>query len=95
MGQKTIPIILAVAALAFTACPNSISDEEVPDTTDPTAGTEISFTATSSTATTVVWGVAKDDVTEVAKLQYKVVKAATAAAIDTKEKPTNSGDDLA
>ena len=53
------------------------------DTTAPILGADINFTNVAETALTVNWGVASDNVTAQANLQYKVVKAATSEAIDT------------
>ena len=53
------------------------------DTTPPTAGTAISFSGISDTTITVSWGAASDAVTTTGNLQYRLVRAATSAAIDT------------
>jgi hypothetical protein len=53
------------------------------DGTAPATGTAISFPSTTYTGTMVDWGAATDNVTAQASLQYRVVKAATGAAIDT------------
>lgn len=54
-----------------------------PDTTPPVAGTAISFASVADTSMTVNWGAATDAVTAQAGLQYRLVKAASSAAIDT------------
>ncbi len=53
------------------------------DVTAPTSGTNINFTSIASTSVTVNWGEATDNGTIPSGLSYKVVKAASAAAIDT------------
>ncbi len=53
------------------------------DTTAPTPGTAISFSGISDTTITVSWGAASDAVTPAANLQYRLVRAATSAEIDT------------
>lgn len=53
------------------------------DTTAPTAGTAIAFSGISDTTITVSWGAASDAATATANLQYRLVRAATSAAIDT------------
>jgi len=65
------------------------------DTTAPTVGTAISFSSVAGTTMTVNWGAATDAVTPQANLQYRLVKATTAAAIDTiAEVDAISGGDL-
>jgi chitodextrinase len=53
------------------------------DVSAPTAGTPISVSSVSATGLSLSWGAATDDVSAAGALQYKVVKAANAAAIDT------------
>ncbi len=53
------------------------------DVTAPTPGTAISFADVTSSSVTVNWGVASDDVTSTPSLEYKLVRATSAAAIDT------------
>lgn len=53
------------------------------DTTPPTIGSAITSSSITGTGMTVSWGAASDDVTAAASLQYKLVKASSAAAIDT------------
>jgi hypothetical protein len=53
------------------------------DVVAPTVGTAVVFSNLTSTSVTVSWGAASDDVTAGAQLQYKLVRAATAAEIDT------------
>jgi hypothetical protein len=54
-----------------------------PDATPPTPGAAISFSGVSTTGITVNWGAGTDDSTAPASLQYKLVRAATSAEIDT------------
>lgn len=63
--------------------PASVTTSATVDTTAPTTGTSISFSATSSTSTIVCWGAATDNITAQASLQYKVVKASSGISIDT------------
>jgi hypothetical protein len=53
------------------------------DVVAPITGTGLSFTNVSSGSVTVNWGAATDDITALANLQYKVVRAAASADIDT------------
>ncbi|AFM11366.1 Ig-like domain-containing protein [Turneriella parva] len=53
------------------------------DTTAPTVGAAISFSGISDTTITVSWGAASDAGTATANLQYRLVRAASAAEIDT------------
>ncbi len=53
------------------------------DSTAPIVGSAISFSGISDTGVTVSWGAASDSVTSAANLQYRLVRAATSAAIDT------------
>lgn len=65
------------------------------DTTAPTPGTSISFGSVTGTTIEINWGPATDAVTAQAGLQYRLVKATTAAAIDTiAEVDAISGGDL-
>jgi hypothetical protein len=54
-----------------------------PDVSAPTPGSAITFGTTTATDIPILWGAASDDVTPAASLTYKVVRAATMAAIDT------------
>lgn len=54
-----------------------------PDTTAPIAGAALSFDGSSDSAITVHWGAATDNATSQASLQYRLVRAATSAEIDT------------
>jgi len=57
---------------------------QVTDINPPTVGTGINFSSTIDEATTVNWGAASDTVTtNAALLQYKLVRASTAALIDS------------
>jgi len=47
------------------------------DTTAPTPGTNISFSGTTDTQTTVSWGAGSDDVTATAQLQYRLLRSNT------------------
>jgi|GEM_PF-4236419 len=49
----------------------------------PEAGSEVSFTGTTDSATTVSWGPGNDDETSTENLEYKVVTAQTLQALDT------------
>ena len=60
--------------------PASVS---TPDLTAPVPGTAIVFTNPTLSSLTVSWGVASDNVTLPGALQYKVVKASAATAIDS------------
>lgn len=53
------------------------------DDTPPTPGTALSFASVTSTSLTVNWGKATDNVSSQAELQYKLVRAGSASAIDT------------
>lgn len=53
------------------------------DSTAPIVGSALSFSGISDTGVTVSWGAASDSVTSAANLQYRLVRAATSAAIDT------------
>ena len=55
----------------------------MPDTVAPTVGLPISYSNVTPTTITVSWGAASDNVTSPTQLQYKLVKASTAAEIDT------------
>ncbi len=69
------------------AVPNTsagVTDTATPaDTTPPAPGSAINFSGTTASGTTVHWGVATDNVTAQASLQYKLVKATASTAIDT------------
>lgn len=65
------------------------------DITPPSAGSSITFTNVDSTTLTINWGAGNDSGTSTSNLKYKVVKAATSAAIDTiSEVDAISGSDL-
>jgi hypothetical protein len=75
-----------LAALSLATCSNpsgSSSDDDAEDTQAPSVGTAISFSGTSSSATTLSWGAASDKVTIASKLRYEVVEASSGDAIDT------------
>ncbi|MCX6131391.1 MAG: hypothetical protein NTX25_20305, partial [Proteobacteria bacterium] len=57
--------------------------EDSPDQTPPTAGGSLSFSNLAETAMTVTWPAATDNKTGQSALLYKLVRAETAAAIDT------------
>lgn len=87
-----------ILILLFSGCPNPPGDDpgDDEDITPPSIGTAITSSGTSGTATSVNWGAAADDVTSVANLEYKLVKAASAEAIDSvSEANAVSGADLA
>ncbi len=73
----------AAGNMAIYTPPQSVTTSAAPDTTEPTAGTPISFSSTTGTATTATWGAATDNITASASLQYKLVRASAAADIDT------------
>ncbi len=54
-----------------------------PDVSAPTPGSAITFGTVTTSDIPLSWGAASDDVTAAASLTYKVVRAATAAEIDT------------
>jgi hypothetical protein len=54
-----------------------------PDTEAPAVGLPISYSNVTPTTITVSWGAASDNFTSPTQLQYKLVKASTAEAIDT------------
>lgn len=95
MQKKHAIVILAFAALLAAHCGGgSKSGDAAPagdsggggttgDSTPPVAGTAINFSGISDSGATVNWGAASDSVTSAANLQYRVVRAATSAAIDT------------
>lgn len=87
-----------ILILLFSGCPNPPGDDpgDDEDITPPSIGTAITSSGTSGTATSVNWGAAADDVTSAANLEYKLVKAASAEAIDSvSEANAVSGADLA
>lgn len=63
------------------------------DLIPPVVTSSISFTNLLTTSVTVRWGAASDDTTSADNLKYKVVKAATAAAIDTAAKAALAEDE--
>lgn len=65
--------------------PMAVTTTAAPDGTAPTVGAAISFSATTSSGTTVGWGAATDNLTPPAGLRYKLVRAGDAASIDTIE----------
>jgi hypothetical protein len=75
-------IALLIVTLILSCDINGPKDPD-PDTTNPTVGTDISFSGTSSTATTVNWGPASDNITPTGSLRYKLVRASASADIDT------------
>lgn len=58
-------------------------ERDTADITPPTTGTPISFNGMTDTSLNVDWGAAVDDITNASDLQYKIVAASSAAAIDT------------
>jgi len=65
------------------------------DVIPPALGSAITFSSVGATSLTVSWGEATDDVTAADALQYKLVRAGDAAAIDTLEEADGiSGADL-
>ncbi len=92
--QKTRLIVIFVFAALLAACGGGSASGAAggdsggggggtSDTTAPVAGTAITFSGVSDTTITVSWGAASDSVTATANLQYRLVRAATSAAIDT------------
>jgi len=63
--------------------PVSVTTSTAADTTAPTVGSNIAFSSTTSSGTTVSWEAATDNVTTTANLQYKLVQATSSTAIDT------------
>ncbi|HET8938889.1 MAG TPA: DUF1554 domain-containing protein [Polyangiales bacterium] len=57
--------------------------QTTPDGNAPVVGTPIRFNSVSTSGITVTWGAGTDDSAAQADLQYKLVRAATKAAIDT------------
>ncbi len=73
----------------------TVSEETLGDTTAPTLGSGISFSLASPVGTQVSWGAATDGVSDASALQYKVVRAATSAEIDSvAEADAITGEDL-
>jgi hypothetical protein len=65
------------------------------DAVGPTVGTAATFSSITADSMDVTWGIATDETSAQADLQYKLVKAATAEAIDTVgEADAISGADL-
>ena len=62
---------------------NGISQATASDSTVPTAGTFSASSGVSTTAFTLNWSAASDNVTSVANLEYLVCSGADAASIDT------------
>jgi hypothetical protein len=83
MKNHMLLLLLAGLVSSILSCDSSAPGGETPDTTAPTAGTAISYSGTSATATTVSWGAASDAVTPAASLQYKLVRASASSSIDT------------
>jgi hypothetical protein len=92
--QKQRLIVLCIIATLLAACGgggsasgtaggDSGGGTTATDTTAPTLGSAISFSGISDTTITVSWGAASDAGTTAANLQYRLVRAATSAAIDT------------
>lgn len=82
---KSILRLILVSLLTTTGCSDNNGTAESKssdDTTSPTAGT---LTATSDVEPTLslTWTAATDETSSTAELEYKVVKAATTAEIDT------------
>lgn len=72
-----------VLVFLVVGCKPPLQDSPSEDTMLPTPGAAIGFAGTSATSTTVSWGVASDDKTATADLQYKLVMANTSTAVDT------------
>ena len=76
-------LVLFACIISLSACKKKVADAvaatdsngNVVDPAAPVFGTAITFTATTSTSTTVSWGAATDTVTAQALLSYKVVRS--------------------
>lgn len=87
LGSLASNTLYAVVVTAVGSSGESLSSAEVvavtPDEIAPVPGSGVAFSAVTASSVEVSWGSAADNLTDVGLIEYKLVRAAGSAAIDS------------